>query len=82
MTIEDPDMKPLTGVCRQPDTSNWSYQKKVPKELLSHPAVGGKVWGFRGSLEAASLRDANAKAAAKLARSLGHPEGLTEGLCT
>lgn len=60
-------MKPLTGVFRQPDTANWSYQKKIPKELLAHLALRGAKWGFRGSLGTPHLREANAKAAVKLA---------------
>jgi hypothetical protein len=67
MTIEDPDMKPFTGVFKQPGTANWSYQKKVPKDLLGHPAIARAEFGFRASLGTSDLREANKLAVAKLA---------------
>lgn len=67
MTSDDPDMKPLLGVHRPKNTSMWHFQKKVPVDLLSHPAIKGEKWAYRGSLGTASLREANAKAAQLLA---------------
>lgn len=67
MTSDEPDMKPLTGVHRPNNTSMWHFQKKVPSDLLTHPAIQGAQWAFRGSLGTASLREANALAAQKLA---------------
>jgi hypothetical protein len=67
MTFESPDMTPLPGVQRRPGTQSWQYCKKNPEPLLSHPAIGGKQWACRVSLGTSDLREANAKAAAKLA---------------
>ncbi len=67
MTSDEPDMKPLSGVHRPNNTSMWHFQKKVPSDLLNHPAIQGTQWAFRGSLGTASLREANAFAAQKLA---------------
>ncbi|MFZ5529134.1 MAG: DUF6538 domain-containing protein [Pseudomonadota bacterium] len=67
MSIEDPDMKALPGVYRQPNSANWHFQKKVPLDLKEHPAYRGKQWAHRGSLSTSSLREANAKAAQLIA---------------
>lgn len=60
-------MTPLPGVQRRPGSTNWQYWKKNPETLMDHPAIGGKQWAFRGSLGTSDLREANARAAAKLA---------------
>lgn len=67
MTSDEPDMKPLQGVHRPDNTSMWHFQKKTPSDLLEHPSIQGEKWAFRGSLKTASLREANALAAQKLA---------------
>lgn len=67
MTSDEPDMKPIQGVYRPPKTSKWHLQKKVPTDLLDHPAIQGDEWGFRGSLKTSCLREANALAVQKLA---------------
>jgi hypothetical protein len=67
MTAKDPDMIPLPCVLRRPGSANWQYWKPNPDDLLNHPAIGGKQWACRVSLGTSDLREANAKAAAKLA---------------
>jgi integrase len=67
MSAKDPVMTPLPGVQRRSGSTNWQYWKKNPETLLDHPAINGKQWAFRGSLGTSDLREANAKAAAKLA---------------
>src|SRR6185437_6186624 len=59
--------KPLTGVYRPKNSSNWHWQKKHPKDVKDHPSIGGKVMAFQSSLGTAVLREANARAVAKLA---------------
>ncbi|MBC7699347.1 site-specific integrase [Aquabacterium sp.] len=66
MTKEDPELKPATGVRRVPNSTQWHYFKKTPKELAEHPAHKGQQWAFRASLLTADLREANLRAAAKL----------------
>lgn len=66
MTKENPELKPATGVRRVPNSTQWHYFKKTPKELAEHPAHKGKQWAFRGSLFTSDLREANRNAAAKL----------------
>lgn len=67
MTKDNPEVKALPGVRRVPQSTNWHYWKRNPDTLMSHPAIGGKQWAFRGSLGTSDLREANALAAAKLA---------------
>lgn len=67
MTSKAPEVKKFPGVRQVPGSVNWHYWKKHPEDLLGHPQVGGKQWAFRGSLGTANLREANARAAAKLA---------------
>lgn len=64
MTKDDPNMKPLPCVRRRGTSPIWHYWKPNPDDLLSHPAIGGKQWACRISLQTV---EANARAAAKLA---------------
>lgn len=67
MSKEAPEVKPFPGVRRVPQSTNWHYWKRNPDTLMSHPALAGKQWAFRGSLGTSNLREANALAAKKLA---------------
>lgn len=67
MSKEAPEVKRLPGVRSVPNSQNWHYFKKTPKDLLGHPAIAGAQWAYRGSLGTPNLREANARAAAKLA---------------
>jgi hypothetical protein len=67
MTKDDPNMKPLPCVRRRGTSPIWHYWKPNPDDLLSHPAIGGQQWACRISLQTVDLKEANAKAAKKLA---------------
>jgi integrase len=67
MSKDAPEVKPLPGVMRVPQSSKWQYWKRNPDTLLDHPAINGKQWAFRGSLGTSDLREANRLAAVKLA---------------
>ena len=67
MTSKAPEVKKFPGVRKVPGSVNWHYWKKHPEDLVGHPTIGGKQWAFRGSLGTPELREANARAAAKLA---------------
>lgn len=66
MSKKAPDVKPLPGVKRVPNSTQWHYFKKVPTDLSEHPNYQGKQWAHRASLRTADLREANTRAAVKL----------------
>ncbi|WP_052162834.1 DUF6538 domain-containing protein [Aquabacterium sp. NJ1] len=72
MSKEAPEVKPFPGVRRVPQSTNWQYWKRNPDTLRHHPAIADEQWAFRGSLGTADLREANARAAAKLAELEAH----------
>lgn len=65
MSKEAPEVKAFPGVRRVPQSTNWQYWKRNPDTLKHHPAIADEQWAFRGSLGAADLRDANARAAGR-----------------
>lgn len=67
MTNETPEVKRFPGVRQVKGSTVWHYWKRNPDTLMNHPAIGGRQWAFRASLGTSDLREANAKAAAKLA---------------
>lgn len=72
MSKEAPEVKPFPGVRRVPQSTNWQYWKRNPDTLRHHPAIANEQWAFRGSLGTGDLREANARAAAKLAELESH----------
>ncbi len=80
MSKEAPEVKRLQGVRSVPNSKNWHYFKKNPEDLQGLPAIAGAQWAHRGSLGTADLREANARAAAKLAELEAHWANLGASL--
>jgi integrase len=67
MSKDAPEVKRFPGVKMVPQSTKWQYWKRNPDTLLNHPAIAGEQWACRVSLGTSDLREANARAAAKLA---------------